>query len=389
MQKPSAAKHASALLLIALSFQAFIYADCVHAQTITSGPTDLSPYKSISLKGSNFGQGPGKFHIRFRPPSLVQFPNGSPSDLTLDAAQNGWNPPADRRMEQNGPSDIVSTPIRVASPIGAVSEQTVDITMTTADGKTSNVWHAKFHNEAVITQGPTTVRPNNSFNLAGWDFGEEGTLKVHFPTQNPTNRSSLDLTLSITGGWKPWAINTKMPLVQGVVEQTVDITFTTKDGRRSNTWKAKFIPMMDFKQLTWQDVTVVNCSNQSEQDVCNHPGLNSGNCAGPSLNTWGEFDKTDDSLNGSHYGCWGFSSDDGVDIYSVRLKNGWTIERFFGFPLAVDRSSVNYSTVPGLPANPPATTLIVNVSWDIGSDGGQLFYGGDIVIKGPIGVPYE
>jgi hypothetical protein len=100
---------------------------------ISDGPKDLDPTSKITLKGSHFGNDKGKFRIHFPSASLVHFANTSSKDnLDLDV---------DGKWTDDG--TIESEKIVTASPVGSVSEQTVDITVIAANGQTSNVWHAK------------------------------------------------------------------------------------------------------------------------------------------------------------------------------------------------------------------------------------------------------
>ena len=120
---------------------------------ITSGPNDLDPTSTIALKGVNFGSSPGQIKLVFPNPSAVPFSKGSKTEMHFDT--NGGNTSAKATQA-----------IDAGHPQGAVEEQTVDITVASADGTlTSNVAHAKFHDNAVITSGPQTVTPGQSFLL--------------------------------------------------------------------------------------------------------------------------------------------------------------------------------------------------------------------------------
>jgi hypothetical protein len=350
---------------------------------ITSGVPVISHTQPIMLEGQNFGPPYGKFHIHFPKPATSPFPPYPPynnyTDLSVDADRTQWF--------GSGANIIGSLPITTASQTGSVTQQTVDITMTTKDGKTSNVWHATFIEDAWITGGSQTVSPNVAFYLAGWNFGSPGTITIHFPTRNPTDPSSFDVIAATSlVEWSPFGITAMMPNVQGVVEQTVDITFKTQNGRKSNTWKAKFIPTMDIEQLTYEDFTVVSCSDQGQSNICD--GVNSvitgSSCffgPNPEMGV----------LMGSHVGCWGGDSDDGTDNYSVAsLKNGSIFNEFDFYPQTpsdpawVDNGTVGYEA----PLLGPSSIQQISVPWHIGATGGYVYYNLDITIKGPKGVPY-
>jgi hypothetical protein len=363
---------------------------------ITSAVPAISPVPSdtIMLEGQNFGPPYGKFHIHFPKPSTTPFSTGSFTDLTVDADTSQWF--------GSGANIIGSLPITTASQTGSVTQQTVDITMTAKDGKTSNVWHALFLEDAWITGGSQTVSPNVAFYLVGWNFGAPGKLTIHFPMKNPSDPSSFDVPVPVSPGeWVGDAMMVYMPPITGVVEQTVDITFTTQNGRKSHPWKAKFIPTMDIEQLTWQDVTVGTCDNNAWDNNCNgntDTGIGSLFCA---TNAVG-FPSTD-SFDGYHTGCCCGDSDNGTDKYSVSVKNGWMIFSLDFSPLnendpELDNGTVHYSTSPDriLGNTPgqvffPASTdsLQISVPWHVGGSGGYVNYQGDIWIKGPRGVPYH
>jgi len=365
--------------------------------TIADGPSDLYPTTStIVLKGKDFGAAPGRIEIQFSSPSAINFEHGGNSELVLNAnkAPHSWV----GSVDDGAINTIKTEPILAASATGAVSEQTAWIVVNTADGRVSKGWPVKFHNSPHITGGYPTIHAGWDFNLTGWNFGEAGTLTINFPTQNPTKPQGRSINVPITGKWESWALYTKVPMVEGVVEQTVDMYFTTKDGQKSNTWKAKFNPTIVFRDLPYNQVTVVSCSNQSAADSCNDNGsFLSGDCNpfdALNLDPAGEAQQTD-SIAGSHHGCWGASSDTGTDTYIAAVKNGWKIIQFYFAPASsedptyVDNGSIFFNTAPQVSTTSPATFMVISVPWHIGPDGGNVYYLGDILMEGPAGVPYQ
>lgn len=351
---------------------------------ITSGPGDLDPASKIKLTGSHFGTDKGKFRIHFPSASLVHFAkSSSKDDLDLDV-DGAWS----------DDGTITSEQILTASPVGSVNGQTVDITVIAADGQTSNVWHAKFHNDAVITSGPKIISFVPVVPLNGWDFGQDpGTLTIHFPqrsfveftAQNPHSKS--DLIVSPSGPeWKPGSMAVAGPPIQGVVEQTVDISITTKDGRESNKWQAKFEPMLALATVPWQDVTVRECSNQGVDNQCNNSfssGVFTPFCA---LNAVG-FGV--DTINAYHDGCFGFDSDDGTDIYFASVKNGWKIISIDNIGTSNDNGSVGGSWNVPTSSITPSWSVTMVAPWHIGALGGYVNYWANITVMGPLGVPFE
>ena len=353
---------------------------------ISDGPKDLDPTSKIALKGSHFGNDKGEFRIHFPSASLVHFANTSSKDnLDLDV---------DGKWTDDG--TIESEKIVTASPVGSVSEQTVDITVIAANGQTSSVWHAKFHNDAVITSGPKTISHFPKVSLKGWDFGEDpGKLTVHFAKpsfveftgQTPHSKSDR-IAEAKADEWKPGSMAVQVPLITGVVEQTAEISVTTKDGRKSNTWKADFDPLIVFTLLPWNDVTVVTCSNQGVTNQCNSAfssGVVTPLCAVDAVGAL--FGLV--SIAAEHDGCFGLDSDDGTDTYTARVKNGWKIERLDNMQTANDNGSVSGSWTTPVPPIAPSDSISMVAPWHIGATGGYVNYSGNIVLKGPVAVPFD
>jgi hypothetical protein len=160
---------------------------------------------------------------------------------------------------------ITSEALDSASAVGAPAEQTVEITVIAANGASSDVWNAKFHDTPAITGvSPDSITPGQSFNVKGWDFGaDNGTVTIHF-TDNLFHSSSLDSKADKDaqidkGKWTPSVVNATVPKgVTAVVAQDVDISLTPKGGKASNSWKEKFNPTMD---MDLAPVVVAQCAS--------------------------------------------------------------------------------------------------------------------------------
>lgn len=380
----------------------FIYGVSITAPpVITKWPADISPTSTIDLEGDNFGPGKGEIEMSFSPPAQVDFKGGGKTDLKLKASS--W---ADNAAK--------SEQVSVDSPIGAVAEQPVSISVITADGEKSAPVQANFHNDAVITAAPAVIMPGQLLFLAGWDFdtAEEcnnknaGTITIHFPTKswqkfsnNGTGAASdSDLIMSVPKqGCSPDSILFTLPSdTAGVVAQKVQITYQSPGGRKSNAWSAQFLPRLQMQVFTWEHVRVVSCSTQSAYDNCNDP-KHTGYCWSnvfslevPGL--LGLWPPDEDSMVGRHYGCSGLSSDDGTDVYSARIVNGWIYVRFSDSGKngsELDNASVSFNVDPQV-FNPNLTVVGIQVPWHIGASGGTIVYHGDIYVEGPAGVPpYE
>jgi hypothetical protein len=364
---------------------------------ITKWPADVSPTSTVPVEGLNFGPSPGKIELSFSPQSQVKFSGGSKKELSLSVDKKDWV----GTIGDGAKNTATSEKIIDASAIGAVPEQTVMISVRTADGRVSKGVKAKFHNDAVILKGPSIIKSSGSFNISGWDFGEAGTVDIHF-TNDAFSSPSLDGHHDAKPkklDWEQWVMTVTMPDVIGVAQQPVDITFTTKDGRKSNTWKAQFVPAMELVDLPWQNV-IISCSNQGDVDLC-QPGTItfSALC---SLNQPGR-GVPPDTIQAVHVGCQG-DSDNGTDSYTAILTNGWVVaaldfdpeppspSNLTSIPDA-DNSTVWYDIRPpdipfnAFPGPPPhylpSGVVIINVSWHIGGDGGMAIYWADIYVTGP------
>jgi hypothetical protein len=263
-------------------------------------------------------------------------------------------------------------------------------------GKRPTYGMRKYHNDAVITSGPKTISHFPKVSLKGWDFGEDpGKLTVQFPKpsfveftgQTPHSKSDR-IAEAKADEWKPGSMAVQVPLITGVVEQTAEISVTTKDGRKSNMWKADFDPLIVFTLLPWNDVTVVTCSNQGVTNQCNSAfssGVVTPLCAVDAVGAL--FGLV--SIAAEHDGCFGLDSDDGTDTYTARVKNGWKIERLDNMQTANDNGSVSGRWTTPVPPIAPSDSISMAAPWHIGATGGYVNYSGNIVLKGPVAVPFD
>jgi hypothetical protein len=381
------------------------------APVITRGPSDIYPTTSISLQGSNFGSKQQTIKIVFPNASETTLSNGSMSEINLNSV---------------GADDVVAftQPIDGQYPTGKVEQQTVDVTLISGDtGLASNVWHAKFHDSAVITSGSSAITPGQEFFLRGWDFdskaqcssGPRGKVTVYFPlksavtfnsqTANASN-SYLDIPITSKEDCQPDYVKITLPPgTQGVVRQTVDISYESPAGRKSNAWKAEFTPKLVTLVAPYYWV-VASCAEQSASDNCNNGKF--GSCWSGPVVLWGVlgyWPPDVDSMVGDHNGCWGLSSDNGTDTYTLQLpivgangkpltdpKDGWVASGMGGWNVQSDNAIVGNGLSTGGCPDPlqdcfPTTFVQATVSWHIGATGGVVDYTWDIHIQGPVGVP--
>jgi hypothetical protein len=368
--------------------------------TTSTCPTDIDPTSSIkNLSVANFGSGPGKILIHFPTPSKVKFKNSDPmhpyEDLYLDvpAGQSGGT--------------ITSKALDEASPIGAPPAQTVDIYVIGANGQqSSNACHPKFNNKPVITDvSPGSITPNQSFNISGWDFGDDpGKVTIHF-TNNSYPHDDVDAQINkYTSGsnsgkpeWQPWVIGATVPKnVVGVIEQDVDINVTPKGGSASNSWKETFKPRMVMELAP--SVFVQKCGNSTSLDLCNPSyGSYTGGGVCMLLDAFGTAGALTNSIFGMHESCAWTSSDNGQDEYWALVFSPWTITKVEDEddpPLSppgvwgscCDNATIEYGYSPAVPSTNFVGTVIVTVNWHIGATGGEASYWFNVYAEGPAGI---
>lgn len=374
-------KHASVLLVIALSILVFVFGDyaCAANPNISECPKVIYAVGGFDLEGTNFGTEPGNIHIHFLQ-SAVQLPNGvSTSELTLTPQRNGW-----------APVKIRSNEIALIYPIGAANDQPISITVSIKNDKiTSNTCKAVFRSTPTIRDGSRNITPNQLFMLTGWNFGVAGTLSVHFLT--PPKDLNVPIPSPSNNSWKPFGIMLKLPPVTGVIGQTVDIRFMRNDGRGSNVWKTTFTPTMALVNVPQQDVTLVTCSNAGVDNACSNGGSTSYFCLVPPIDVPGV---PPGSFWGTHTGCGGVGSTNGTDTYSVTVKRGWLLDHVDFVPATQydpccqDNGSVYPNDIAPVAMSNYPNPYVFNVPWHIGPSGGWVNYGGYFVVDGPKGVPY-
>ena len=241
-----------------------------------------------------------------------------------------------------------------------------------------------------ITFGPSDISPGSFFYVLGTDFGNQaGTINIHFPKGPSTTDVSVPIGQPSSQWWYPGLTGgTVDSALAGVVEQTVDITITTQDGKKSNAWQSNFHPRMVAAHLPQANVMVASCSDGAHMNSCNHVGDESGECPF-GFATEGIPPPASNSFGGHHHGCFGISSDTGTDVFSASLKNGWTFESLQNFSSTTINSSNGVASTPQtVPALAGASSIKISVSWHIGATGGFVGYEGDLTITGPKGVSF-
>ncbi len=242
-----------------------------------------------------------------------------------------------------------------------------------------------------ITSGSTNLYPNGFLYVLGSDFGPPaGKITIHFPKKSAKafpGGSYTDLDVPIGSPANQWwysglAGGTVLQGVTGVVEQTVDIVLTTKDGKKSNAWKAKFHPRTELVALPQSHVKVVSCSDDGVANSCNHKGDESSGCF-DGFATEGIPPAPTDSFGGHHHGCFGFTGDSGVDVFSASLKNGWKFDSVTGYQSSTwDNGTATAPLFFPMPLVDSTSTQF-QILWGIGALGGSIAYEGTLMIRGP------
>jgi hypothetical protein len=363
-------------------------------------PSDIDPTSTVKLSGKNFGPGKGKIRIAFSKQSRVDFANkafaNDKSKSNLDLSVRG-------QWRDSG--TIESEALDSASPAAAPPAQQVEITVINANGlSSSNSCKANFHNKPVIT-GLTSgsITPNQSFNVWGWDFGDDpGKVTVHF-TNNNYHSASLDSHDDVDAEvnknahgkyeWQPWVISVVLPKnFGGVIEQDVDISATPKGGSASNSLKAEFKPRIVETTIPTNLISVQSCSNGGAANLCNEPNGGSITCFGANVaenivfqtETTASVDlpNIQISLYGAHFGCPA-GSDSGTDVYQAAVHSPWTIASVQYFD-AVYQAGWN-PTASGL----LSTLATISVPWETSDDGGGIIYEIVVEAQGPQGMPLQ
>jgi hypothetical protein len=212
-----------------------------------------------------------------------------------------------------------------------------------------------------------------------------GSISIYFPKTKKT----VDVTIGtpLSDWWYPGLAGGTVPkAISGEVEQTVDVVLKTLDGKKSNVWKAKFHPRLDVVALPQSHVKVVSCSDDGVANSCNHQGDDSGGCF-MGFATEGIPPVASDSFGGHHHGCFGFSGDSGVDIFSASLKNGWKFDSLSEYSSSTWDNGTATSPI-FVPFLAGSSSVKFQVLWGIGAMGGSIAYEGVIMIIGPKGVSF-
>jgi len=183
--------------------------------------------------------------------------------------------------------------------------------------------------------------------------------------------------------WGSTVIFGKIPQVTSVLDQPAKLLVLTKDGGVSNSTDVQFRATREMIQLPQEDVKVVQCGFDSNQDRCN--GLTDPSDSGTFINFSG-------TLDAEHENCWGCVGDDyGFDAYQIRLKNQWVFDSMYLEKLVSEEGEGSIygldQTGPfGLPEG--KDYWAPDIEWRV-TPNDWVRYSAYINIVGPTGIPYK
>jgi len=167
-----------------------------------------------------------------------------------------------------------------------------------------------------ITGHIGALQSDNGILIFGENFGPCcGTVEL--------SAMGYDMALEVEE-WHDDVISGFVPARASTACLTGEIQVSNQKGKASNTLLLP-VPLL-YKSLSWEDVKIVHCSEDSNNYRCNDY-LEIGQC-------WWLFGGIDQASNtggsaiyGSHGNCSGAVGDDsGTDVFEIDLKGGWVLD---------------------------------------------------------------
>lgn len=177
----------------------------------------------------------------------------------------------------------------------------------------------------------------------------------------------------------------KIPDVTAVLDQPAKLVVVTRDGASSNAVDVQFRASQDLIPLPQQDVKVIRCGFDSNEDHCN-------NVMDPGDNQELMPYIIDTALSAAHENCWGCVGDDmDFDDYEIRLKNQWRLQNVdWWISDSVQKGEASIEVINGIWDYPPgaATVWIPTIQWRV-TPNDLLVYSVHVDIVGPKDIPYK
>jgi len=205
----------------------------------------------------------------------------------------------------------------------------------------------------------SSIRPGGGVIIQGTDF-ENQPGELHLVGDFP------DGHLTLTGlQWGNTFAAGVIPNVFGVTDQQAYLQIVTRRGQESNFVPASFVAARDIRVLPHSALTVLNCGSGELFSSCGVAGSNH-------------------TVDGYHASGPGLNSGEGRDVLVCQLKNGWTFDHYewkyqngiLGGP---------FGAAPD-PAGSGNINLSIAWFYDVF---GSAEYSLDVVITGPLGVPFQ
>ena len=225
------------------------------------------------------------------------------------------------------------------------------------------------------------LKPDGWVIIEGQNFGKlPGKAVMHYTAFNGQQHDVQLQSLQ----WGDNFASGQIPFITGVLDQTVTFTLEASCGVQSNPWPANFTAFRDVQSLPWQRISCSMDIGPGSGDRCQDQGETNWplECStnfppfGTGLNPTG--------LQGYHSSGWG-NGGSGYDTFNATLHNGWVLDSVTPLQWDYFGGSVNATERPLWST---ASIPQEGVQWRIDSCT-MIEYWADIVVTGPIDVPYR
>jgi hypothetical protein len=229
------------------------------------------------------------------------------------------------------------------------------------------------------------VRPGGVY--YPWDGFDLGTTPGKAALLGSFPGGRLDLQIV---SWSDTAIGVKVPDICGVLDQEVQLEVTTAANRTTKSPPLRFEATRETRHLTQPEMQV-ECSDAAGRNRCNNVGT------GPALLWVADLAQYPRWAATGQHQC-GLSSAQGLDKFSISLKNGWApsganapceleqdpIAPCFQVELSPPQSANFRGPGEWIAGNP----ALFEVPWGCHLLGQYVEYWYDVMISGPCGTPH-
>jgi hypothetical protein len=230
----------------------------------------------------------------------------------------------------------------------------------------------------------SVIKPGGTVIIQGQNFGNlPGQILINIPSLHQFGGTPLE---NIQWG-NTFASGTIPAGISGVPDQQVTFTVLAQCGAVSNAWTARFTAARDIARLPFDRI---NCFTFSygNSDRCQNLGQSNFPMECGSLPPV-EVAPGPTGFYGFHASGWGFSGESGNDGFwlspSQTLNNDWVVDSVTS--LSGWKIGNGSSATEAWASQPGATNPGVNVNW-YSDNCGAILYTGDIMVTGPVGMPY-